>query len=54
MAKEQIEKTLIVLDEDEVRQTLRLAQQDDVDAIYAFMRDVIAKKVETALRTRCG
>lgn len=54
MAKEQIERTLIVLDEDEVRQTLRLAQQDDVDAIYAFMRDVIAKKVETALRMRCG
>ena len=54
MAKERIDKILIVLDEDEVRQTLRLTQQDDVDAIYAFMRDVIAKKVETALRTRCG
>lgn len=54
MAKEQIERTLIVLDEDEVRLALRLAQQDDVDAIYAFMRDVIAKKVETALRMRCG
>lgn len=54
MAKEQIEKTLIVLDEDEVRQMTRLARQGDVEAIYRFVRDVIAKKVEAALRMRCG
>jgi hypothetical protein len=54
MAKEQIERTLIVLDEDEVRLVLRLAQQHDIDIIYEFMRDVIAQKVETALRMRCG
>jgi hypothetical protein len=54
MAKERIEKTLIILDEDEVRQVMRLARQDDLEAIYRFVRDVIAKKVEAALRMRCG
>ena len=54
MPKEQIEKTLIILDEDEVRQMMRVAQQGDVEAIYRYMRDVIAKKVEAALRKRCG
>lgn len=54
MSKERIEKTLIILNEDEVRLVARLARQDDPQAIYEFMRDVIAKKVETALRTRCG
>jgi len=54
MPKEQIEKTLIILDEDEVRQVMHLARQGDIEAIYQFMREVIAKKVETALRMRCG
>lgn len=54
MSKERIEKTLIILDEDEARQAMRLAQQDDAEAIYRFVRDVIAKKVEAALRLRCG
>jgi hypothetical protein len=54
MAKERIEKTLILLDEDEVRQVMQLARQDDIEAIYRFMRDVIAKKIEAALRKRCG
>lgn len=54
MAKERIEKILIVLDEDEVRQVMRLARQSDAEAIYRFVRDVIAKKVEAALRMRCG
>jgi hypothetical protein len=54
MAKERIEKTLIILDEDEMRQVMRLARQNDLEAIYSFMRDVIAKKVEAALRMRCS
>jgi len=53
MAKDLIEKTLILLDEDEVCQAMRLARQGDIEAIYRFMRDVIAKKVEAALRMRC-
>ena len=54
MAKERIEKTLIILDEDEMRQVMRLAQQGDPDAIYKFVKDVIAKRVEEAIRRRCG
>lgn len=54
MAKERIGKTLIILDEDEVRQVLRLDRQDDPQATYEFVRDVIAKRVEAALRMRCG
>jgi len=53
MAKERIEKTLIVLDENELRQAMQLARQGDVEAIYRFVREVIAKKVEDALRRRC-
>ena len=60
MPKEQIEKTIIILDEDEVRQVLRLARQSNIDqdplnqTIYRFVRDMIAKKAEAALRKRCG
>ncbi|MBS3784369.1 MAG: hypothetical protein KGY78_07990 [Anaerolineae bacterium] len=54
MAKQRIEKTLIVLDEDEIRQVLQLARRDDAEEIYEFVRDVIAKRVEAALRKRCG
>ena len=54
MSKEQIEKTLIILDEDEAREVMRLTGQDDDEAIYRFVRDVIAKKIEAALRLRCG
>jgi hypothetical protein len=54
MAKERIERTLIILDEREVRQVMRLAKQGDAEAIYRFVREVIAKKVEAALRMRCG
>lgn len=53
MAKERIEKTLIILNEDEARLAMRLARQNDPQAIYQFMRAVIAKKIEAALRTRC-
>lgn len=54
MAKQRIEKTLIVLDEKEVRRVLQLARQDDAQEIYEFVKDVIAKRVEAALRKRCG
>jgi len=54
MTKERVEKTLILLDEDEVRQAMRLARQGEIEAIYRFMQDVIARKVEAALRLRCG
>jgi hypothetical protein len=53
MGRQRIEKTLIILDEEEVRQVLRLASQDDARRIYAFVKDVLARKVEAALRQRC-
>jgi len=60
MPKEQIEKMIIILDENEVRQILRMARQSNIDqntdnpTIYRFMREMIAKKVGAALRKRCG
>lgn len=54
MAKQRIEKTLVILNEDELRQVVRLAKQNDPDAIYKFIREVIAKRVEEAIRRRCG
>mgnify|MGYP005667782695 CR=1 FL=1 len=54
MARQRIEKTLIILDEGEVHRVLRLARQDDAQEIYAFVKEVIAAKVEAALRKRCG
>ena len=54
MAKEQVEKTLVILDEDEVRQALRLARQNDPHEIFRFVAEVIAKKVEAMQRMRCG
>jgi len=54
MAKERIEKTLIILDEDEIRQVLWLVRQGDPQEIYRFVADVIAQKVEAMLRKRCG
>ena len=53
MAKQRIEKTLIILDEDEMRQVMRLARRDDPQEIFEFVKQVIAKKVEAALRKRC-
>jgi hypothetical protein len=53
MAKEQIEKTLILLDEDEVREVLKLAATKDRQAILLFITTVISKRVEAALRSRC-
>lgn len=54
MTKQRIEKMLIIMDENEVRQVMFLARQGDIEAIYRFVRDVIAKRVEDALRKRCG
>ena len=54
MAKQRIEKTLVILNEAELRQVMQLACQADTDAIYKFVREVIAKRVEEAIRRRCG
>ena len=54
MSKLRIEKTLIILDENEVRRALLLAQKDDPQEIFRFVKEVVARKVEAALRRRCG
>ncbi len=54
MSRQRIGKTLIIMDEDEVRRALRLARRDDPEEIFRFVKEVIAKKVEAALRMRCG
>jgi len=54
MAKERIEKTLVILEEEEVRQLLQLAQSNDQHEIQHFMLKVFIKKVEAILRRRCG
>ncbi|MGC8878261.1 MAG: hypothetical protein ACP5R2_03470 [Anaerolineae bacterium] len=53
MPVERIEKTLILLEEAEVRQILLLARENDPARIFEFVTQVIAKKVEAALRRRC-
>ena len=54
MAKQRIEKTLIILDEDEVHQVLLLARRNEPQQVLHFVKEVIARKVEAALRMRCG
>ena len=54
MAKKHIEKTLIILDENDVRQAMLLARQNNPQAIFRFVKEVVAQKVEAALRKRCG
>ena len=54
MAKDRIEKTLVVFDEEQVRQLFGLAQQDDDEEIQRFMLKVFIRKVEAILRHRCG
>ena len=54
VAKERIEKTLLILEEDEVRQVLAIARREDPAEIAAFVTQVVIKKVEAALRQRCG
>lgn len=54
MARERIEKTLVILEEEEVHQILAMAECNDPEEIYRFVVQVIAKRVEAALRRRCG
>lgn len=54
MAKDRIEKTLVVFDEQEVREILELALRDEDDEIEQYMLKVFVKKVEAVLRRRCG
>jgi hypothetical protein len=54
MAKQRIEKTLIILDEHEMRHVVQLDRRNDPEEILRFVREVIAERVETALRKRCG
>ena len=54
MAKDRVEKMLIVLDEEEVRQLLEVAQRNDPDEIKRYMMKVFIKKVEATLRRRCS
>ncbi|MGQ9666466.1 MAG: hypothetical protein ACUVWB_04050 [Anaerolineae bacterium] len=53
MPKPRIDKTIIILDANEVREILHLARGNDPRAIAEFMRRVIARKVDLALRSRC-
>lgn len=54
MAKDRVENTLIVLDEEEVRQLLEVAQRNDPDEIKHYMMKVFIKKVDATLRRRCN
>lgn len=54
MAKERIEKTLLVFNLEELRQTLQIAQRNDNEEIQHFMLKNFIKKVEGVLRRRCG
>lgn len=54
MAKENIERTVIVLEETEVRKALALERRGDPQEIFRFVVRVIARKVESALRRRCA
>ncbi len=54
MAKDRVEKTLVVLEEEEVRQLLALMLRNDDREISDFMLRIFIKKVEAILRRRCG
>ena len=54
MAKDNIERTVIVLEETEVREALDLTRRNDPQEIFRFVTRVIARKVESALRRRCA
>jgi hypothetical protein len=53
MATERIARTLIILEAEEVRRVAELARRNNPDDILQFVSQVIAKKVEAALRKRC-
>ncbi len=52
MAKERIEKTLVVFDEEEVRQILELAHRNVDEEVEYFLLMVFIKRVEAILRRR--
>ena len=54
MAKERIEKTLVIFEQEEVRQLLQIARRNDPQEIQRYMLKVFIKKVEATLRRRCG
>jgi hypothetical protein len=54
MAKERIEKTLVIFNEEELRQTLQIAQRNKQEEIQHYMMKIFIKKVEAVLRRRCG
>lgn len=54
MAKDNIERTVIVLEESEVQEALALERCNEPQEIFRFMVRVIASKVESALRRRCA
>lgn len=54
MAKDHIEKTLIVMNEDELQQLLQVARRNETEEIKRYMKEVFIKKVEATLRRRCG
>ncbi len=55
MTKERVEKTLIILEEAEVRQVLAVGRNALTRRrSIRFVTQVIGKKVEAALRLRCG
>jgi hypothetical protein len=54
MAKQRIEKTLIIFNYEEVRQILQIARRKDAQEIQNYMMKVFIKKVEAVLRRKCG
>lgn len=54
MAKENLERTVIVLEETEVRKALALAKRKEPQEIFRFVAKVVARKVESILHRRCG
>jgi len=53
MANERIAKVLIILSAEEVHMVAELARRGNQQEIMQFVSQVIAKKVEAALRKRC-
>lgn len=53
MAKQRIEKMLIILEEAEVRQILQIAQRNDPKEIKSYLVKVFIKKIDVLLRRRC-
>jgi len=54
MARDNIEKTVIVLEESEVKAALNLTRSNEPQEILRFVTKVIASKVDAAARRRCA